>query len=101
MLCVKRHEGLQYSPYIEYTCQVLDEAADQDSDLVLVSLVRMICLVDSAYKSLPIKTTVDDIKAPVWMHVKAARSELQKHWDSLKPEVQQHRRQPFPLSYQY
>jgi hypothetical protein len=99
MLCVKKYEGLQYSPYIEYACQVLEEAAEQDSDLVLVSLVRMNCIVDSAYKSLPIKTAGDGIKAPVWMHVKAARSELQKHWDSLRPDVQQHRRLPSPLSY--
>ncbi|PMD35134.1 hypothetical protein L207DRAFT_466175 [Hyaloscypha variabilis F] len=90
MLCIKRHEGLQYSPYIEYTCQVLEESAECDSDLILVSLVRMQYIVESAYKGLPLKSSADDIKAPVWMHVKAARSELQKHLDSLRPEIQQH-----------
>ena len=94
MLCIKRHEGLQYSPYIEYTCQVLEESAECDSDLILVSLVRMQYIVESAYKGLPLKSSADDIKAPVWMHVKAARSELQKHLDSLRPEIQQHRRSP-------
>lgn len=97
MLCVKRHEGLQNSPYIEYTCQVLEEAAEQDSDLVLVSLVRMQCIVDSAYRGLPFKIAADDVKAPVWMHVKSARSELQKHWASLRPDIQQHCRLPFLL----
>ncbi|KAE9380143.1 hypothetical protein N431DRAFT_459105 [Stipitochalara longipes BDJ] len=90
MLCVKRHEGLQHSPYIEYTCQVLEEAAECDSDLVLASLVRMQCIVESAYKSLPLKSAADDIKAPLWMHIKAARSELQKHMDSLRLDIQQH-----------
>jgi hypothetical protein len=94
MLCVKRHEGLQHSPYIDYTCQVLEETADLESDLVLVSLVRMQCIVDSAYKSLPLKCAGENIKAPVWMHIKAARAELQNHWDSLRPGVQRHRRLP-------
>jgi hypothetical protein len=99
MLCIKRHEGLQNSPYIQYTCQVLEEAAEYDSDLVLVSLVRMQVILESAYKSLPIKIAGDETKAPVWMHIKAARAELQKHWDSLKPDVQEHRRLPPQFSY--
>jgi hypothetical protein len=89
MLYVKRHEGLQYSPYIEYTCQVLEEASEQVSDLVLVSLVRMQCIVDSTYKSLPIKFTAEDIKAPAWMHGKAARCQLEKYWASLRTDIQQ------------
>jgi len=90
MLCVKRHEGMQHSPYIDYTCQVLEEAAEQDStDLVLVSLVRMQCIVDSAYKNLPTKSIADDIKAPAWMHISAARSQLDKYWTSLGPDIRQ------------
>jgi hypothetical protein len=80
---------LQHFPYIDYTCQVLEEAAEQVSDLVLVSLVRMQCIVDSAYKNFPTKSIADDIKAPAWMHIKAARSQLEKYWASLRPEVQQ------------
>src|SRR5258708_7074844 len=99
MLCVKRHEGLQYSPYIEYTCQVLEEAVEQDTDLVLVSLVRMQIIVDMAFKNLPLKSAGDDIKAPVWMHVKAARADLQKHWDSLRPDIQQNCKPASLLSY--
>jgi hypothetical protein len=91
VLSVQRHEGLQNSPYIEYTCQVLERSAEHDSDLVLVSLVRMQCIVESAYKSLPVKIAGDETKAPVWMHVEAARVELQKQWDSLRPEIQKNR----------
>lgn len=91
MLCVKKHDGLQHSPYIDYTCQVLEEAAELDSDLVLVSLVRMQCILETAFKGLPLKCTPNSIKAPVWMHIKSARAELQRHWDSLRPDVQQHR----------
>jgi hypothetical protein len=84
-----KHEGLQYSSYIDYTCQVLEEAVEQDSDLVLVSLVRMQCIVDAAYKNLSTKSTADDIRAPAWMHIKAARSQLEKYWALLKPDIQQ------------
>jgi len=81
---------MQHSPYIDYTCQVLEEAAEQDStDLVLVSLVRMQCIVDSAYKNLPTKSIADDIKAPAWMHISAARSQLDKYWTSLGPDIRQ------------
>jgi hypothetical protein len=101
MLSVQRHEGLQNSPYIKYTCQVLEQSAEHDSDLVLVSLVRMQCIVESAYKSLPVKILGEETKAPVWMHVKAARVEVQKQWDSLRPELQQNRKLSSLLSYNY
>ena len=101
VLSVQKHEGLQNSPYIEYTCQVLERSAEHDSDLVLVSLVRMQCIVESAYKNLPVKIAGDETKAPVWMHVKAARVEVQKQWDSLRPELQQNRTLSSLLLYNY
>jgi hypothetical protein len=88
--CLKKIEGLQYSPYIEYCCQALLEAAEYESDIILVALVRVQAIIETANRNLLSRGRPGE-KAPVWMHVKSSQFELQTYWNSLPPNVQQNR----------
>jgi len=93
-LSTKRTEGLQHTSYIDYNCQILQETAEQESDLVLVSMVRLKSVVDSAYRYIPFKGIPqrNETQAPVWMQMKSARSEIEHYWASLPPNLQQNRK---------
>ena len=87
--CVKRIDGLQNSPYVEYNCVALSDAAESESDLVLVASVRLEILVDSMNRHFFLRDPENDgAKGPVWMHVRSMREELHSYWRSLSPELQ-------------
>lgn len=84
---------MQYSAYIEHSCQVLTEAAEQESDIIIVAMVKIQAFVDLTYRSLHAKGFTDWPKAaPAWMHVKSAQAQLQTYWESLTLEVQKNRK---------
>ncbi|RDW87937.1 hypothetical protein BP5796_03631 [Coleophoma crateriformis] len=88
-LCAKKCEGLQHSAYLEFCCQLLTEAAEHESDLLLVALVRLHSLVEPLSKNLSSRLFNDESKAPIWMHINSVRVAIQHFWDSLPSSLQQ------------
>lgn len=91
-LSVKRTEGLPFSAYVEFCCQTLEQRSEHESDLLLVALVRLECLIRPIDELLTKKSFSDDHSAPIAMHIKAIRMSLERFWDSLPPSIQQHRK---------
>ena len=85
-------EGLRFSAYIEYCCDVLTEAAEYESDILLASLVKLQHIVEPINKTLIDKAKKDETKAPIPMVVKLVHAELQNFWTSLPPRIQQNRK---------
>lgn len=90
-LCVKRTEGLSYTPYIDFCCQTLEERVEHESDLLLVASVRLEHLIHPIDNLLTKKSFTDDHRAPVAMHIKAVRDNMESFWRSLPPSIQQNR----------
>lgn len=98
--CVKKMDGLPYSPYIEYSCQVLHEAAEHEIDLILVACVRLQAIVESINRNITAKSSITDIpKAPHWMHATSIRSEFQTILVSLPPNLQNNGQYNNPISW--
>ncbi|RDL40971.1 uncharacterized protein BP5553_00950 [Venustampulla echinocandica] len=87
-LCLRRMECLQHTPYIDHNCKLLYDSAEYESDLVLVTLVRLQCIVESFQRTLLNESmTPHGSKVPAWMYIKSARAELQDFWTSLCPRL--------------
>lgn len=84
---VKQTFGLEHTPYLEYTCQSLLEAAEFESDLVLGLVVRSEILIMSISR---ISGGSVDIKAPPLMQAELAKADLQKCFLALPSTVQEH-----------
>ncbi|KUJ23485.1 uncharacterized protein LY89DRAFT_663914 [Mollisia scopiformis] len=89
-LCVKRTEGLNFSPYIDFCAQTLEERAEHESDILLVSLVRLECIITPVDNLLTKKSFADDYRAPISMHIKAVRTNMERFWVNLSHSIQQH-----------
>ncbi|KAH8654456.1 hypothetical protein BGZ60DRAFT_154530 [Tricladium varicosporioides] len=89
-LCTRKTEGMHQSTYYEYCCKVLQEAAEWESDFVLVALFRLQTMTETFWRNLSIRSAVlEGGRAPNWICVKAVRTELEQFWASLAPNVQQ------------
>jgi hypothetical protein len=87
--CIKKIDGLPISPYIEYSCQVLQDAAELDTDLILVACVKLQAIVESINGNTTMRSpSSDGHKAPLWMHTASGRSDIQNVLDSLPPNLQ-------------
>lgn len=74
---------------MEYTCTILEEAQEHQSDLLLVSLVRLQNIIEPVNRLFLDKMRVDESSVPVWMVVKLVQTELESLWTSLPPSIQQ------------
>jgi hypothetical protein len=82
---------LEHSPYLDYTCQSLFEAAEFQSDLILVFAARSQSLVASMSRNiLSGGLGSGDIKAPLSMQAKSAKADLQGYFLALPPTLQEH-----------
>ncbi|RDW72822.1 hypothetical protein BP6252_06729 [Coleophoma cylindrospora] len=88
-LFTNKCEALQHSAYLEFCCQALTEAAEHESDLLLVALVRLHSLIEPISKNLSSRAFNDESKAPIWMHINSVRVAVQNFWDSLPSSLQQ------------
>lgn len=97
-LYLRRVESLQPTPYIYHNCKVLYGSAEYESDLVLVSLVRLQCIIESFQRTiLSASVAHGESKMPAWMYIKAARAELQDFWMSLPPELRSNCQCPYNM----
>ncbi|TVY27504.1 Transcriptional regulator [Lachnellula hyalina] len=87
-LYVKKTDGLQYSPYMDYNCRVLEETAACESDLLLVAMARLQTMAESFYKNI-LNKTQDSIKTPAWMYTRTMRTGLHSLWMSFSPQLRQ------------
>lgn len=88
---LKRIDGLEHTSYLDYTCQSLAEAAEFESDLILVFMARSQYLVSTMSRSLLSGGPgPDDVKAPPSMHAKLAKADLQKFFMALPSSLQEH-----------
>jgi hypothetical protein len=95
--CIKKTEGLQTSPYIEYSCQLLQEVAEYETDLILVACARLQSIIESVNRNLANRpSSSDGQRAPLWMHATSVRTELQNVLNSLPSNLQSHRQYKFP-----
>jgi hypothetical protein len=90
-LSVKRTEGLAFSSYIEFCCQTLQERAEHESDIVLVALVRLEFLIHPIDELLSKKSSMEDHSAPIAMHIRSIRANLDRFWSSIPANIQQNR----------
>jgi hypothetical protein len=82
---------MPYSTYVEYTRQELADLAEQESDLVLASIVRLQGLVDSSLKYSTQRSCGEEPRAPPFMHVKLVQTNLHNFWISLPTQIQENR----------
>jgi hypothetical protein len=82
---------MPYSTYVEYTRQELADLAEQESDLVLTSIVRLQGLVDSSVKYTSQRSAGEEPRAPPFMHVKLVQANLHNFWTSLPAQIQENR----------
>ncbi|KAG0651383.1 hypothetical protein D0Z07_1617 [Hyphodiscus hymeniophilus] len=90
--CMKKMDGLDHNPYLDYTCQFLFEAAEYQSDLILVFMARTQALVASMNRALQYNLVAGsvDIKAPLSMQAKSAKADLQSYLMALPSNIQEH-----------
>jgi hypothetical protein len=89
--CIKRIDGLEHTPYFDNTCQSLFEAAEFESDLILVFMARCHAVVASVNRNtLNGGFGSTDIKAPVSMLATSAKADLQSYLTALPPHLQEH-----------
>ena len=87
----KRIDGLEHTSYLDYTCQSLAEAAEFESDLILAFMARSQYLILTMSRSLLGGWSgPDDVKAPLSMHAKLAKGDLQKFFLALPSNLQEH-----------
>ena len=95
--CIKKIDGLEHTPYLDHTCQFLFEAAEYQSDLILVFMARTYIITTSMSRNLcsNLVPASVDIRAPLSMQAKSAKTDLQNHLLALPPDVQEHSQSPF------
>lgn len=94
-LYVRKTDGLSYSPYMDYNCKVLEDAAECESDLLLAALARLQFISEAFHRNVlsNIRDGADTkTSTPSWMLTKAARTELQSLWMSFPPDLRQNRK---------
>lgn len=82
---------MNFTSYIEFCCQALEDKAECDSDLVLVALVKLEYIIHPIDSILTKKSVTDGHKAPVAMHINLVRANMERLWNSLPPNIQQNR----------
>lgn len=88
---MKRVEALPRTAYIIYCCKVLESAAEHESDLFLVTMIRLYGFVESVTNSIMNRLNASDSTAPVWMQIASLRRELDLYWASVPPQVKRNR----------
>jgi hypothetical protein len=78
--------GLSSSPYLEYSCQALQESAEYEADLILVACARLQIIIDMYNRNIERPS-----QAPVWMHTSSVQLDLEKALRSLPPRLQSKR----------
>jgi len=85
---------------MDYNCKVLEDAAECESDLLLVALVRLQTITETFHKNVLNKIPGSaDPKTPAWIYTRAMRTELHNLWMSFSPDLRQNRQ--YSLSIQY
>ncbi|KAG9234284.1 hypothetical protein BJ875DRAFT_441424 [Amylocarpus encephaloides] len=86
---IRKVEVLQHTPYLDYCCNILDQARDRPLDEQLVALVRLQCIADSFQRSLTHKheSLSGDSAMLSWMYLKSMREELHSFWATLSDEL--------------
>ena len=87
---MKRIDSLQHTPYFDSTCQSLFEAAEFESDLILVFAARCQALVAAMTRITTNGLGSAEVRAPISMHVKSAKADLQSYFLALPPHLQEH-----------
>lgn len=94
---MKKIDGLPRTAYIIHCCKVLEDAAEYESDLVLVTIIRLYGFVEMLNAAIMSRLYANGISAPIWMQVASIQRELETYWatvpDSLKENGDQ---SPFP-----
>lgn len=85
---MKRIEGLDYSPYLEYCRCSLLEFAEFESDIILASLVKIQSILGKAQRIVLETSYPGSDAVPVWIHAQIAILELQNYWQTLSFDVQ-------------
>jgi hypothetical protein len=85
--CNKKIDSVRDSPCIECSCQMLLDAAEYESDTLLVASVRIQRVVESMNRIVTNAPSSSEPKAPIWMHVASLRNELQSIMSKLSPSA--------------
>lgn len=84
---MKRIEVLPRTAYIVYCCKALESAAEYESDLFLVTMIRLYSFVESVANSVTNGLNASDLTAPVWMQISSLRRELDSYWASVPSHI--------------
>jgi hypothetical protein len=88
-LHIRKSEIMQHTPYLDFSCKVLQENQEYPSDAVLAALVRLQCIAESFQRNLVhnYEGPSENMRAPTWMYIEGMRSQLQQFWMSLSPAL--------------
>jgi hypothetical protein len=80
---MKRVEGLPRTPYIMQCCKTLEDANEHESDLVLVTVIRLYGFVEQSINWVTNRLVANEVNAPIWMQSASLRGELNTYWSSV------------------
>lgn len=84
---MKKIEGFNATPYLEYSMQVLMQSGETDMDHILAYSVKLQTVTECINRTVTECSDPQSNKAPIWMHMASTKTELQNIMSSLPMSV--------------
>lgn len=91
---MKKIDGLPRTPYIIHCCKVLEDAAEYESDIVLITIIRLYGFVELVNTAIMNRLHANGISAPIWMQIASIQRELQAYWATVPTQMKENGKFP-------